>query len=161
MTAAFLLIGTALLPAQPQPDVPQPDVPQPVLETQADLAYQIGEELRCPVCQGMPIAESPATMAQDMMKQVRQLVAAGKSRNEVLSYFEARYGEWVLLRPKARGVNLLVWLLPPFGLLLGLFVIWRWLHGAAGVQDGSREPHADPHPPSDPFLRAVREEVDR
>lgn len=90
----------ALLACQPAPSDP---------ETRAD---RIGSMLRCPVCRGVPIADSPSALAQEMMGVVRQQIAAGKSDEEILAYFEERYGEWALLEPKAEGMNLAIWVLP-------------------------------------------------
>ncbi|MDO8644770.1 MAG: cytochrome c-type biogenesis protein CcmH, partial [bacterium] len=70
-------------------------------------AKNLGTQLRCPVCRGVSIAESPATLATQMMEQVRQQVAEEKSDEEIFKYFEERYGEWALLKPKAKGINLL------------------------------------------------------
>jgi cytochrome c-type biogenesis protein CcmH len=78
-------------------------------ESRIDL---LGHQLRCPVCRGVPIAESPAQLATEMMQIVREQVAAGKNDEEIVNYFVERYGEWVLLKPKAEGVNLLIWILP-------------------------------------------------
>ncbi len=86
--------------------------------TPEQRADQIGKQLRCPVCRGVPIAESPAALAQEMMGIVREQVAQGKSDEEILKYFEERYGEWVLLEPKSEGLNWLLWVLP-FLLLVG------------------------------------------
>jgi cytochrome c-type biogenesis protein CcmH len=92
-----------------------------------DHAYELGKEIRCPVCQGMPISESPAQMAQDMMKQVRHMVIENKSDEEIKKYFTDRYGDWVLLNPKPEGFNLFVWIVPPVLLLLGGFIILRYV----------------------------------
>lgn len=78
----------------------------------------IGEQIRCPVCRGIPIAESPAELATEMMGVVREQIAGGKSDAEIFQCFEDRYGEWALLQPKPVGMNLLVWILPA-GFLLG------------------------------------------
>ncbi len=83
------------------------------------VAERIGSTLRCPVCQGMPIAESPSQMAQDMMKRVREMAAEGKSEAEIVDYFVGRYGEWVQLDPPKQGMNLLLWILPAGALLAG------------------------------------------
>ncbi|MBI2982321.1 MAG: cytochrome c-type biogenesis protein CcmH [Deltaproteobacteria bacterium] len=80
--------------------------------TPEERAERIGKQLRCPVCRGVPIAESPSTLAVEMMTVVRAQVQAGKSDEEILKYFEERYGEWVLLEPKPEGMNLAIWLLP-------------------------------------------------
>jgi cytochrome c-type biogenesis protein CcmH len=86
--------------------------------------------LRCPVCQGLSVADSPATMAVKMKAEVREMVAAGYDQDQVLAYFERSYGEFVRLKPPLRGVNWLVWLAPLMGLLIGgAFVAWT-LRGA-------------------------------
>lgn len=93
---------------------------------------QIADQLRCPVCRGIPIAESPSELAQDMMTVIRQKLEEGRSEAEILDYFVARYGEWILLKPKPKGLNLIVWLLPILFLAGGgfflAFKIRRWSH---------------------------------
>jgi cytochrome c-type biogenesis protein CcmH len=84
---------------------------------------EVGGLLRCPVCQGLSVADSPATMATNMKAEVRSLLAAGYDEEQVLAYFERSYGEFVRLRPPLRGVNWLVWLGPLFGLLAGGAVV--------------------------------------
>jgi cytochrome c-type biogenesis protein CcmH len=135
-------------------------------KTAEDPAFLIGRELRCPVCQGMAIAESPATMAQDMMKRVREMLDEGKSSDEIKAYFVERYGEWVLLNPPTHGVSLWVWALPPAFVLVGLGVVARQLRrlrrqpapvGATALA----APAAVPVAADDPYLQAIREEVQR
>ncbi|MBI4124582.1 MAG: cytochrome c-type biogenesis protein CcmH [Deltaproteobacteria bacterium] len=93
-------------------------------------ARTVADQLRCPVCRGIPIAESPSELARDMMGVIRQKLAEGQSEEEILRYFEDRYGEWILLKPKAKGMNLLVWGLPALLLVGGgiflAFKISRW-----------------------------------
>lgn len=84
---------------------------------------EISALLRCPVCQGLAVADSPAEMAVNMKGQVRELLARGFTEEQILRYFERSYGEFVLLRPKFRGVNALVWLLPVLALLAGLMLV--------------------------------------
>jgi cytochrome c-type biogenesis protein CcmH len=80
---------------------------------------KLGSEIRCPVCRGVPIADSPSTLALEMMQVLREQIAQGKSDEEVLKYFEERYGEWALLKPKPEGMNLVIWILPALFLLGG------------------------------------------
>ncbi len=126
-------------------------------------AYEVGLLLRCPVCQGMPIADSPADMAQSMMARIREMSAEGHSKDEIIAYFTERYGDWVLLEPRKEGLNWLVWVMPPVLLLLGVLVALGYGRGprvqqATEAQKSSGEP---PEPPSeDPYIRALREEVD-
>jgi cytochrome c-type biogenesis protein CcmH len=95
---------------------------------EGDALYQRAQEvsslLRCPVCQGMAVADSPAEMAVNMKHQVRELLARGYTEEQILRYFELSYGQFVLLRPKFEGVNRLVWLLPFLGLAAGAVVIY-------------------------------------
>lgn len=91
---------------------------------------EIADQLRCPVCRGVPISESPSAMAVDMMQAVRQQLEQGRTETEILNYFESRYGEWILLNPKPKGLNLMIWILPLLLLLGGgafiLFKVRRW-----------------------------------
>jgi len=119
--------------------------------------------LRCPVCQGLSVADSPATMAVNMKGQVKELLAQGYDQEQILAYFENSYGEFVRLEPPLRGVNWLVWLGPVLALAAGgVIVAWTL---RARRRAGSVEPEAPlPGPdtlPDDPKLarhvRRVRE----
>ena len=92
---------------------------------------EIASLLRCPVCQGLSVADSPATMAQNMKAEVRGLVARGYTEDQVLAYFESSYGEFVRLQPPLRGVNWLVWLGPLAGLLAGGAIVTLALRRSA------------------------------
>jgi len=81
--------------------------------------------LRCPVCQGAAVWDSPATMAVNMKRQARDLLAEGFSQDQVLRYFTSSYGEFVLLAPPKDGIALIVWTLPVVFLIGGAGVIWR------------------------------------
>ena len=85
---------------------------------------EIASGLRCPVCQGLSIADSPSEMAVNMKAEVRSMVAKGYTREQIETYFVRSYGEFVLLEPKFQGVNALVWILPVAALLLGAFAVW-------------------------------------
>jgi cytochrome c-type biogenesis protein CcmH len=75
-------------------------------------ARTIMEDLRCLVCQGQSIANSDADLAHDLRVIVREQVAAGKSPDEVKQYMQARYGDWVLLKPPVKTSTYLLWLGP-------------------------------------------------
>lgn len=84
---------------------------------------EVGALLRCPVCQGLSIADSPASMATKMKARVRELLAAGYDEEQILAYFERSYGEFVRLEPPRRGINWVVWLAPPLALLGGIVLL--------------------------------------
>lgn len=87
---------------------------------------EVGSLLRCPVCQGLSVADSPSTMARNMKAEVREKLAAGYDQEQIIAHFERSYGEFVRLEPRMRGVNLLVWL-GPLAVLLGGGAIVAWL----------------------------------
>ncbi len=97
----------------------QPDGSKPDDSALTVRAAEIASKLRCPVCQGVSIADSPSGMATNMRVQVRDLVAKGYSEDQVMSYFERSYGEFVRLEPPLRGLNWMLWLLPAVVLLGG------------------------------------------
>ena len=93
--------------------------------TLEERTRDVASELRCPVCQGNSIQDSPSELAQEMKGVVRDQLAAGRTPEEVKQYFIDKYGEWILLEPKASGFNLVVYLLPIVGVLGGGLLIWR------------------------------------
>ncbi|MBI2340800.1 MAG: cytochrome c-type biogenesis protein CcmH [Deltaproteobacteria bacterium] len=99
----------------------------PAKETTEDRIQRLGGELRCPVCRGVPISESPAALAKEMMDTLKEQAEKGKSDEEILKFFEERYGEWVLLKPKPEGMNLMVWILPALALVGGAVFIITWV----------------------------------
>jgi cytochrome c-type biogenesis protein CcmH/NrfF len=94
---------------------------------------EVSKGLRCPVCRGESIQDSPAELSAQMRNVVREQLANGKTPDEVRQYFTDKYGEWILLQPKAEGVNLLVYLLPALFVVGGgvvvLRVARRWVRG--------------------------------
>jgi cytochrome c-type biogenesis protein CcmH/NrfF len=113
---------------------------------------EVAALMRCPVCQGASVADSPASMALNMKAQARELLASGYDREQVLQYFEASYGEFVRLKPTLSGVNWLIWASPIVALILGALMIWAVLR-----REGSRT-DSTPQSSDDlaPYLEKVR-----
>lgn len=84
---------------------------------------EVGALLRCPVCQGLSVTDSPSSMALKMKAQIKEMLAAGYGQTQILAYFESSYGEFVRLEPPLRGVNWLVWLAPLVALVGGAAVV--------------------------------------
>ena len=122
---------------------------------------QVASLLRCPVCQGMSIADSPAEMAVNMKHQVRALLERGYTEDQILDYFVHSYGQFVLLKPRFTGVNTLVWLLPLLALAVGVVIVFSKAKKLAEpVNPLTRQPEsATRQPESDPYLDRVREMV--
>jgi cytochrome c-type biogenesis protein CcmH len=88
-----------------------------------DRVAELEGQLRCPVCKSVSIAESPSETAVAMRRSVAEQVAAGRSDAEILEYFEARYGEWVVLDPVARGRGVWLLVLPAVVAVGGLVLV--------------------------------------
>jgi cytochrome c-type biogenesis protein CcmH len=90
----------------------------------------VASQLRCPICQGLSIQDSPSDLSQQMRSLVRDQLAAGKTPDEVKAYFVSKYGEWILLTPKPTGFNLVAYALPVGVVLIGglgiAFAVRKW-----------------------------------
>lgn len=87
----------------------------------------LSEELRCLVCQNQTIADSNAELAVDLRREVRNMIKAGKTDQEIVDFMVARYGDFVLYRPPVKGITVLLWGGPMLLMVLGLVVLIRYL----------------------------------
>lgn len=119
--------GAQAVPAAPLPDASQVQPADSVLEARVRA---VAAELRCPVCQGESILDSPAELAQQMKGVVRDQLREGRTPDEIKAYFVARYGEWILLRPAMKGLNIALYVFPVLvvigGLALVAMLVRRW-----------------------------------
>lgn len=106
---------------------------------------EVAGALQCPVCQNLSAADSPSELAVQMRAVVRERLAVGETREQVLAYFVDRYGEEILIDPPKRGFHLIIWLVPPLLLVAFGAVTWRsvvrWRRRASV--------DAQPHPAAD------------
>lgn len=118
----------------------QPDemLKDPTLEARA---RHISEGLRCLVCRNESIDDSDADLAHDLRVLVRQRITAGDTDAQVVQYIVSRYGEYVLLKPRMTGANLILWGAAPAMLLFGL--------GLAALYLRRRRPEERPLSPED------------
>jgi cytochrome c-type biogenesis protein CcmH len=119
MIAAIAIFGVSATYAV-QPDEIMSD---PAKESRA---RDLSRELRCMVCQNQSIDDSEAPLARDLRLLVRERIAAGDSDAQVMDFLVARYGEFVLLKPRLRPHTLLLWLLPPLALAGGGLALWTY-----------------------------------
>src|ERR1700676_2132508 len=103
----------------------QPDeiMSDPVKESRA---RDLSRELRCMVCQNQSIDDSEAPLARDLRLLVRERIAAGDSDAQVIDFLVARYGEFVLLKPRLNPHTWLLWLMPPLALAGGGLALWNY-----------------------------------
>jgi cytochrome c-type biogenesis protein CcmH len=138
MLLAFALAFALQAAAQPAP------LSAPYDSALEARTKEVASVLRCPVCQGLSIQDSPSELSVQMKDVVRQQLREGKSPQEVKAYFVSKYGEWILLEPKASGANLIVYLLP-VALVLGgavfiFFMVKRWSAVPPAAVEGVKEP---------------------
>ena len=111
LCALLLLLWTSIALAEGTP-------------AEEDEFRDVAGMLRCPTCTGISVLDSEASFSVQIKSQVREQIKAGKGRDEILQYFTARYGPWILREPPVEGVNALAWWLPLGLLTLGPIVIW-------------------------------------
>ena len=122
-----LLLATASLSVRAAIETYEFDSP----EIEADYK-QLVEELRCLVCQNQNLAGSDADLARDLRRETYEMLSEGKSRDEVVEFMVARYGDFVLYRPQFKSSTYLLWIGPFLLLLLALFFVIRRLRAAGG-----------------------------
>ena len=103
----------------------------PGLEARARV---LSRELRCVVCRTETIDDSDASIARDLRILLRERLVAGDSDTQVMAFMVARYGDYVLLRPPARGANLVLWLAGPVLLLIGGGIAVVYLRRRRGAE---------------------------
>jgi cytochrome c-type biogenesis protein CcmH len=113
---------------------------------------EIEENLIAPCCWSQPVSQHYSEAAEQIRKEVHAMVAAGKSRDEILDYYVARYGERILATPRARGFNALAYILPWGALILG-----AWLVIALIRKLRSTAPAPNPSPLPDAHYASVIE----
>jgi cytochrome c-type biogenesis protein CcmH len=141
--AAVMLGGQAAYAVQPDEVMADP--------AKEARARELSRELRCMVCQNQSIDDSDAPLARDLRLLVRERIASGDSDNQVIDFLVARYGEFVLLKPRFTPHTLLLWLLPPFALAGGGLALWFY----------SRRRSDNSGSPTDPSLHLTEEEEAR
>ena len=115
--ALFALLFALAAPTVALAVEPDEILKDPKLEARA---RQLSEELRCMVCQNQSIDDSAAPLARDLRLLVRERLTAGDSDSQVLDFLVARYGEFVLLKPRLSWHTALLWGLPPAALVVGM-----------------------------------------
>ena len=116
LLALLLAISLPALANEAAPKAALPNADDPVIEQRL---VKLAEDLRCLVCQNESLAGSHAALAEDLRREIRTLMKAGKSYKEVVDYLTERYGDFVLYRPPFKPVTWLLWLGPVLFLGIG------------------------------------------
>jgi cytochrome c-type biogenesis protein CcmH len=112
-------------------------LPDPALQARY---VALTHELRCMQCQNESIADSPVDLAADLRREVREQLQAGKSDDQIRSWMAARYGDFILFRPRYSLRNAWLWAAPGVLLLIGAFVCWRVVRARSALVTADSEP---------------------
>jgi cytochrome c-type biogenesis protein CcmH len=127
-----LVLGATLARAVDPTQMPTPELQQRYLA--------LTHELRCMQCQNEAIADSPVDLAADLRRQVKEMLLAGKSDEDVRNYMVSRYGEFILFRPRMSARNAWLWFAPGALILLGAFIAVRIIKQRAALVPQDNEP---------------------
>jgi cytochrome c-type biogenesis protein CcmH len=118
-----------------------PPLPDPRLQQRYE---ELTHELRCMQCQNESLADSPVGLAADLRLQVRELLLAGESDDQIRDHMVARYSEFILFRPRMSWRNAWLWGAPAAFMLIGLIVAWRVLRARSAMVDSEEtDPDAE------------------
>src|SRR5258708_5448252 len=135
--AVIALLICVLLATRTSQAVDTTEMPTPELQRRY---LGLTHELRCMQCQNEAIADSPVSLAADLRRQVGEMLIAGKSDDDVRNYMVARYGDFILFRPRVSSRTLWLWSAPGVLLLIGAAVAVRVTRQRAALVDQDNEP---------------------
>jgi len=123
MKRALFFIILIALPFSVIAKVAQPNEDPQIEQRMKNLT----EQLRCLVCQNETLADSRADLAEDLRKQIREQMKAGKSDKEIIAYLTDRYGDFVLYKPPVKATTYLLWFGPFVFLIGGTILLYRFV----------------------------------
>lgn len=128
---------------------------------QEERARRLESTMKCPVCRSQSVRSSDSFMAKDMQRKIRELVSEGASDDEILAYFTARYGEWILLAPPKRGFTWAAWLMP-FAVVVagGVGVVIAARRWRRRPRDESGTAPVESPSPESPYLDRLERELE-
>ena len=113
------------------------ELPDPKLQARY---VALTHELRCMQCQNEALADSPVDLAADLRREVRDQLLAGKSDDDIRAWMSARYGDFILFRPRYSLRNAWLWGAPAVLLLIGALVCWRVVRNRMTLLPADHEP---------------------
>jgi cytochrome c-type biogenesis protein CcmH len=130
-------------------------------EPSDDEVNAIAKQLYCPVCENIPLDVCSTQACSQWRETIREKLSLGWNEEQIKQYFAAQYGDRVLATPPVKGLNWLVYVLPPVAIILGGVFVFRafrsWTHVREGAPiDGKDETRSD-----DPYVRQLEEELRR
>lgn len=128
-------------------------------EPSDDEVNAIAKKLYCPVCENLPLDVCPTQACEQWREVIRQKLAEGWTEDQIIQYFVDQYGDRVLAAPPARGLNWLVYILPPAVLVFGAYILFRAVRGWR--QSPVTEESFPSMAPEDPYIVRLEEELEK
>jgi len=156
-----LILAAILISIPGQPGQAQENPPRPIDEISDNEVNAIAKQLYCPVCENIPLDVCPTQACAEWRELIRLRISEGWSADRIKEYFAQQYGERVLAAPPARGLNWLVYIIPPLIILAGAYVLYRafksWKTSTPQTTEGilSAEPALD----QDEYASRLEEEL--
>lgn len=152
-----ILVLLFALPAAARAQDPTP-VPGTVTD---DEVNRVAKKMYCPVCENIPLDVCPTEACRQWRQTIREKLALGWDDQQIEDYFATQYGERIRAEPSTLGLNVFVWLIPPIGVALGAFVLWRFLRAnTRAPQTASAAPDdATTSQPPDEYVARLEQEL--
>lgn len=117
--------------------------------TMDERVRSVAAGLRCPVCQNLSVADSPSPLAEEMRARIERELRAGRTPEEIRREFVNAYGEWILLAPPKRGIDLLAWVVPLLAVIAlaagAAFAVKRWTGWRSSTDERRADDELSPH----------------
>jgi len=153
MTMFLMLAAASIVTAQELP----PDQPSD------NAVNAIAKQLYCPVCENVPLDVCPTQACAQWRELIREKLSQGWNEEQIKTYFVQQYGDRVLATPPARGLNWLVYIIPPIAILAGVFILYRVFQSwkRPGPETSSSEPISGPpaDKPEDDYEALLEEQL--
>lgn len=157
LAAIFMaLCGAVVLPSLST--FAQEATPLPVSDDQVNA---VAKQLFCPVCENTPLDVCPTTACEEWRQLIREKLSIGWTPDQVKNYFITQYGDRVVGTPPARGLNWLIYVIPPLIILAGIYILYRAVFSGRKPGPKTQPPVPPVEPLDDEYVSRLEEEVSR
>lgn len=129
-----------------------------------DEVNAIAKQLYCPVCENIPLDVCGTQACAQWRELIREKLSQGWNEDQIKNYFVEQYGDRVLAAPPARGLNWLVYIVPPLAILLGIYILYqafRAMRRPSPPTPSTRDMPTSVPPPDDEYIARLEEELSK
>jgi cytochrome c-type biogenesis protein CcmH len=126
-----------------------------------DQVNAVAKQLYCPVCENIPLDVCPTQACAQWRALIREQLSQGWTENEIKDYFAVQYGDRVLAAPPARGLNWIVYVIPPLAFIAGGYILFRATRSWRQVQVDAAEQNQSRDEPDDEYVARIEEELSK